>query len=1006
MTSTAAAQGQAARGAARAATRRAHHAFISYSHAADDRLAPALQKALHQFGKPWWRMRALRVFRDQTSLAADPALWGSIERALADSEWFILMASPGAACSHWVNRECEWWLANRAPSRMLIVLTEGSIAWDRGARNFDAARTTALPPALYGRFDEEPNHVDLHFAKENEQTDQRSLRHAGFRAAILDLAAPIHGVSKDMLDGEDVRQHRRTRWVAGLAVASLVVLAVLATVAAVQAVRQAQEARRGQLVAESRQLAARAQALLGDGRLDAALLHAVEARRALTPEVQAATGEWFDATSGLMAALMNHGAAVDAVQAGNGRSALSADGSTLVLSRGDAAVVWNMSTRSESRRLPVRFQFLWDMALSPDGRRLLLSSQLTSEVLVLDTASGQELGVIRPGTNGFHNIRLSPDGRWLAVAEEGLVTLWDANTLRPSSLSPPRHASMVVGMDFDGASSRLVYGSRDGRVTVMNLGVRTTQDLALQPRPASQTALVLSPDGSRLAAAGDFGLAVWDVATGRRLWSDAQAASAAEREAKHDSNVVNTVVTQTPAAARAAALAGDVVAMAVSPDGAVLATGDDKGVIRRWRMAGAPADGTPALGAPMSLHRGSILSLAFGPDGRSLVSSAGDGQILHWDLSRPHRLMTVAKSSPATTRDPEDDPWLDVMTGQGVQRPADLVAGVMAARRLNRPDRLMAATCRRSGEMGCVSLSVGTWDAAGKRLDDWVIEQGDTAFGTVALGPSGDLVVTARPIGDPTEDADPPGLHVAVWQRGASAPRQVALGSVDRSVKRMSISGDGQVLAVSDSDHVALVGLTDGKLMGERLKANSLAFSPDGSRFAMVEARGATLVVTVRDTRSRERLVELPVDIDRYQLQLAWSDDGEWLAVYGDRAAVALYEVSKRRRVGPVIRWSGSTPIALAFAPDRRSLLMTDSDRQVLRLELDPVAWEALACSVANRNLTFDEWAALKGSACYRPTCPGLPPDPDLASVPDRLARAGDTAMAERARQCLQTAGR
>ena len=74
-----------------------YDAFISYSHAADNVAAPALQRALHSFARPWNRMRALRVFRDQTSLAASPELWPSIEAALGDARWLILMASPEAA---------------------------------------------------------------------------------------------------------------------------------------------------------------------------------------------------------------------------------------------------------------------------------------------------------------------------------------------------------------------------------------------------------------------------------------------------------------------------------------------------------------------------------------------------------------------------------------------------------------------------------------------------------------------------------------------------------------------------------------------------------------------------------------------------------------------------------------------------------------------------------------------------------------------------------------------
>ena len=58
---------------------------MSYSHAADDRLAPALQAALHALGRPWYRLRALRIFRDKTSLAATPGLWPGIEEALRAS---------------------------------------------------------------------------------------------------------------------------------------------------------------------------------------------------------------------------------------------------------------------------------------------------------------------------------------------------------------------------------------------------------------------------------------------------------------------------------------------------------------------------------------------------------------------------------------------------------------------------------------------------------------------------------------------------------------------------------------------------------------------------------------------------------------------------------------------------------------------------------------------------------------------------------------------------------
>jgi len=74
-------------------------AFISYSHALDGALAPSLQASVEEFGRVWYRRRALRLFRDSTNLAATPHLWGSIEVALRGSAWFVLLASPDSAQS-------------------------------------------------------------------------------------------------------------------------------------------------------------------------------------------------------------------------------------------------------------------------------------------------------------------------------------------------------------------------------------------------------------------------------------------------------------------------------------------------------------------------------------------------------------------------------------------------------------------------------------------------------------------------------------------------------------------------------------------------------------------------------------------------------------------------------------------------------------------------------------------------------------------------------------------
>jgi len=136
-------------------------AFLSYSHAADGNLAPAVQSALHRIGRPWYRLRSMWIFRDKTGLSVNPSLWETIEAALAESEYFLLMASPESAASKWVQQEVDWWLDKRGTGSLLVLLTDGEIRWDAPATDWDWAGTTALPPSLRGRMTQEPLWVDL-----------------------------------------------------------------------------------------------------------------------------------------------------------------------------------------------------------------------------------------------------------------------------------------------------------------------------------------------------------------------------------------------------------------------------------------------------------------------------------------------------------------------------------------------------------------------------------------------------------------------------------------------------------------------------------------------------------------------------------------------------------------------------------------------------------------------------------------------------------------------------
>ena len=204
----------------------AYNAFVSYSHSADSALAAALQAALHRFAKPWYKLRALHIFRDQTNLAVNPALWSSIREALDQSLFFILLASPESAASPWVAKEAEYWIGKNGTSHLLIVLTGGTLNWDRSAGAFAPASTNALPASLLGSFSEEPLYLDLLWAQEGEA--RLNMREPRFHEAVLQLAATLHNRPKDELDGADIRSRRQVSLLAACGVIAILLTALFA----------------------------------------------------------------------------------------------------------------------------------------------------------------------------------------------------------------------------------------------------------------------------------------------------------------------------------------------------------------------------------------------------------------------------------------------------------------------------------------------------------------------------------------------------------------------------------------------------------------------------------------------------------------------------------------------------------------------------------------------------------------------------------------------------------
>jgi WD40 repeat protein len=183
-----------------------HDAFISYSTVATGALGAAVEATLTTFGRPWGQPFAMRVFRDVSDQPATPDLSAELLAHLDASTWLILLASPAAAQSKWVQQEIAHWLKAKSLDRLLLCIAAGDIEWDPVAQRFDPVRTTCLPAQILDAVTAVPKWVDFRGA-EDRALDTASNE---FRDKVADLSATIRGISKARLISQHWAAHRKS----------------------------------------------------------------------------------------------------------------------------------------------------------------------------------------------------------------------------------------------------------------------------------------------------------------------------------------------------------------------------------------------------------------------------------------------------------------------------------------------------------------------------------------------------------------------------------------------------------------------------------------------------------------------------------------------------------------------------------------------------------------------------------------------------------------------------
>jgi len=224
-----------------------YRAFISYSHA-DARWATWLHRRLEGYRLPS-RLRGgtgehgplpdrlSPIFRDREDLSSAGHLGPQIQAALAESEALVVVCSPGAARSPWVDSEIRAFKRLGRGDRIYAFIVDGE-------PNAGDARE-CFPEAL--RFDLAADGESPAGGANPGAPDGR-VGKDGRSRALLRLLAGLFGLPLDTLrQREAQRRHRRMAAITALAVLVMLVTSVLA----VQAVMARKAAERRQKQAEA-----------------------------------------------------------------------------------------------------------------------------------------------------------------------------------------------------------------------------------------------------------------------------------------------------------------------------------------------------------------------------------------------------------------------------------------------------------------------------------------------------------------------------------------------------------------------------------------------------------------------------------------------------------------------------------------------------------------------------------------------------------------------------------
>jgi len=299
--------------------------------------------------------------------------------------------------------------------------------------------------------------------------------------------------------------------------------------------------------------------------------------------------------------------------------AFAADGRHYVSGSWDNTIrLWDAGTGREVRPIDGPTDEMLAAAISPDGRRLLSAGfgrlvpppeagerPADYPIWVWDATSGREVGRLTGHAGAVRGLVISADGRRaLSCSDDRTARLWDVEGRREVRRFEG-HDGIARTCDLS-ADGRWALTGDDRSARLWD--VESGRELRRLEPGDWVGGVAFAPDGRRaLVGGGDKLLRLWDLGTGEVLH-------------KLDGH------------------AAGITCVAFSPDGRDAYSGSEDKSVRFWRDINGP---TPGHAAFPTWHTERVTALAVAPDGKLLASADAAGRIVLWDAPAGTKLREV-----------------------------------------------------------------------------------------------------------------------------------------------------------------------------------------------------------------------------------------------------------------------------------------------------------------------------------------------------------------------------